>query len=109
MASMFALYHGANNLRSIAETAHAITTYLEAKLRECSYAIEAGARFDTIKLSVTESQMSQIQSLAKEERINLRYYNDSELGFSIDETVDSSILASLGRFLVLQWILGNRY
>ena len=113
MASMFALYHGANNLRSIAETAHAITTYLEAKLRECSYAIEAGARFDTIKLSVTESQMSQIQSLAKEERINLRYYNDTELGFSIDETVDSSILASLGRifgFTVDSWesVLGQK-
>ena len=81
MASMFALYHGANNLRSIAETAHAITTYLEAKLRECSYAIEAGACFDTIKLSDRIPNES-LQTLAKEERINLRYYNDSELGFS---------------------------
>jgi glycine dehydrogenase len=70
---------------------------LEAKLREASYAIDAGARFDTIKVSVSESEMKAIRSRASEERINLRYYSNTELGFSIDETVDYPILLSLGR------------
>jgi glycine dehydrogenase len=112
MASMFALYHGANNLRSIAETAHSINIYLEAKLRKAGYAIEAGARFDTIKISVSEEAMKAIQSRAAEERINLRYYSNTELGFSIDETVDANILKSLGQifgFNVDSWesILGQ--
>ena len=113
MASMFALYHGASNLRSIAETAHAIITYIEAKLKESSYVIDAGARFDTIKLSVSESEMKAIRLRAVEERINLRYYSDTELGFSIDETVDLQILSSLGKifgFNVDSWesVIGQK-
>ena len=106
MASMFALYHGANNLRSIAETAHVITTYLETKLRDGSYGIEERARFDTIKVSVSIEQMEAIRSRAVKERINLRYYSNTELGFSIDETVDIDIIKSLGRifdFSVDSW------
>jgi glycine dehydrogenase len=106
MASMYALYHGANNLRSIAETAHVITTYLETKLRDGSYGIEERARFDTIKVSVSIEQMEAIRSRAVKERMNLRYYSNTELGFSIDETVDIDIIKSLGRifdFSVDSW------
>ncbi|MAH40272.1 MAG: glycine dehydrogenase (aminomethyl-transferring), partial [Puniceicoccaceae bacterium] len=101
MASMYALYHGANNLRAMAESVHAITNYLARRLSESGYALfrrqSGDARFDTLRIELSPDCLVTLRQRALKEGINLRYYSDTELGFSIDETVDYPLLEALAR------------
>ncbi len=106
LASMYALYHGANNLRDMAEGVYAITMYLVDSLSNAGYEIIEGSRFDTLRIKCEKEEATLINLRAKAEKINLRQYNNSDIGFSIDETVDEKVLASLGRIFkinVLNW------
>lgn len=101
MASMYALYHGANNLRAMAESVHAITNYLARRLSESGYALvrrqASDARFDTLRIELSPDRLVTLRQRALKEGMNLRYYSDTELGFSIDETVDYPLLEALAR------------
>ena len=101
MASMYALYHGANNLRDMAESVHAITNYLARRLSDSGYNLvmrqAQGARFDTVRIQLSADRLITLRQRALEEGINFRYYSDTDLGFSIDETVDYPLLNALAR------------
>ena len=106
LASMYALYHGANNLKDMAETVYAITAYLVDSLSKAGYRIIEGTRFDTLRIKCGKKELISIIERAEAEKINLRHYSDSDIGFSIDETVDEIVLASLGRIFkidILNW------
>ena len=102
LASMYALYHGSKNLRDMAENVHSITMYLTEVLKKNSYEVNDGIRFDTIKVSCNKNDLLAIKKRAVSEKINLRYYSDTEVGFSIDETLDDKTINSLGRIFSLK-------
>ena len=104
IASMYALYHGPENIRAMAERIKAITDYLLNLIKDAEglkgtdgFVLEAGVRFDTIKISASKSYIESLKQKAESEKVNLRYYSNTEVGFSIDETVDAATVQSLGR------------
>ncbi|MBP0989479.1 MAG: hypothetical protein J6S92_14555 [Oscillospiraceae bacterium] len=90
MAGMYGVYHGAEGIRQIAEGIHAKATYLNEMLQAYGYALENAEFFDTLKISIQDSEVS-LQTLrekAEEKGINLYYAPEGWIGLSIDETVD---------------------
>ena len=90
MAGMYGVYHGAAGIRQIAEGIHSKATYLNEMLQAYGYAQENAEFFDTLKISLQDSEVS-LQTLrekAEEKGINLYYAPEGWIGLSIDETVD---------------------
>src|ERR1019366_5225403 len=51
MASMYAVYHGAEGLRGIARQVHLSTVALAGELKKLGYTVADGVYFDTLKLA----------------------------------------------------------
>ncbi len=85
MASMYAVYHGPEGLKHIANRTHARTAELKAKLTQGGIEIEDGAFFDTIVAKVP-GMADSILAVAVASEINLRRIDADHLGISFDET-----------------------
>ena len=99
MASMYAVYHGPQGLKAIAQSIHAKTTTLAAELKSAGFNIVNNAWFDTLTIE-THEKTGEIHAAAVALGLNFRHIDSNHLGFSIDETVEAEdmqvILASFG-------------
>jgi glycine dehydrogenase len=86
MAGMYAVYHGPDGLRRIAERVHASAMVLGAGLRQLGFEIGDEAFFDTVRVRLTKSRADQVIIRADERGINLRRHEDDSIGISLDET-----------------------
>jgi len=85
MASMYAVYHGPEGLRLIAERVHGLAVVLAAGLRQLGFEVAAEAYFDTILVRLTKSQSESILIRTNEAGINLRRHEDHSIGIALDE------------------------
>ncbi|MEI6818246.1 MAG: aminomethyl-transferring glycine dehydrogenase [Verrucomicrobiota bacterium] len=85
MASMYAVYHGPEGLKHIANRTHARTAALKTELVQGGIEIEDGAFFDTIVAKVP-GMADSILAVAVASEINLRRIDADHLGISFDET-----------------------
>ena len=85
MASMYAVYHGPEGLRKIAERVHGFAAILAMGLRQLGFEVGSEEFFDTLRVRVTKAQSEQILMRADELGINLRRYEDESLGIALDE------------------------
>jgi len=92
MASMYAVYHGAEGLKGIAQQVHLNAVCLADVLKKLGFTIDEAAFFDTIKVNGTDN--ATIKSLAEAAEINLRYA-DNYITISIDQTTDADDINSL--------------
>ncbi|EHK7402420.1 TPA: aminomethyl-transferring glycine dehydrogenase [Vibrio parahaemolyticus] len=84
MASFYAVYHGAEGLRTIARRTHHMTAILAAGLTKGGFELAHNSFFDTITINTGEkTQDLYTKALAAD--INLRKLN-GKLGISLDET-----------------------
>ena len=86
MAGMYAVYHGPEGLRRIAERVHGLAVVLAAGLRQLGFEVGSEEFFDTIRVRVTKTQSEQILVRADDQGINLRRHDDDSLGIALDET-----------------------
>jgi glycine dehydrogenase len=84
MASMYAVYHGPEGLKHIANRTHTLTAKLKAVLVAGGITIEDGAFFDTLVAKVSNAEA--IRTAAVAAGINLRRIDAEHLGISLDET-----------------------
>ncbi|WP_277592057.1 aminomethyl-transferring glycine dehydrogenase [Pseudomonas chlororaphis] len=94
IASFYAVYHGPEGLRRIAQRVHRLTCILAAGLERKGIERLNRQFFDTLTLEVGGSQTAIIES-AKAAQINLRILGRGHLGLSLDETCDESTVARL--------------
>ncbi|MCQ2334384.1 MAG: aminomethyl-transferring glycine dehydrogenase [Paludibacteraceae bacterium] len=99
MAGMYAVYHGADGIRAIAEKIHAKAVYLSEFLQAYGYQQENVQYFDTLKIRLPESiALDDFRALCDEYEINLYYAVDGSIGLSVDETTsveDMNLLLEL--------------
>lgn len=95
MASMYAVYHGPQGIRRIAEQIHLKTRVLEKGLRKLGYPLKNGSYFDTLWIEVGGEIRSRVISEARSRRINLRSFELNSIGVSLDETVSVKDLENL--------------
>ena len=98
MASMYAVYHGPQGLKRIAQRVHRLTATLAAGLRAIGYTLEADAFFDTLTVA-TGARTANLHIAAQAHGINLRQIDaggeNSRLGISLDETVTRADVVAL--------------
>ena len=85
MAALYAVYHGAEGLKTIAERVHRLTTILAAGLKQLGYTLQHESYFDTLMVLVGSKQLTLYQ-YASQRGVNLRVINGNALGISLDET-----------------------
>ena len=87
MASFYAVYHGPDGLRAIAERIHAYAGFLSNELFRLGYSLINENFFDTLKIRLPQTaSMTILKETALECKVNLRYFNDGAIGISLDET-----------------------
>jgi len=104
MASMYAVYHGPEGLKEIAERVHGATRVLAEGLRRLGHDPGDGAFFDTLKVRLGHGSAAEIHAAAEAEGINLRRDDDRDpeaVGIALDETVGREDLADLFEIFAL--------
>ncbi|HWV58829.1 MAG TPA: aminomethyl-transferring glycine dehydrogenase [Longimicrobiales bacterium] len=86
VAGMYAVYHGPDGLRAIAERVHALAALLAHGLRQLGHDIVHERFFDTIRVRVAPAAQAEILDAARAAGMNLRPYDDGSIGIALDET-----------------------
>jgi glycine dehydrogenase len=95
MASMYAVYHGPAGLKAIAENIHQLTSILAAGLKRLGYSISSEHFFDTLKVELGTHSLDAILEACQAHNINLRVFDASAVGISLDETTTVEDLQDL--------------
>ena len=95
MATFYAMYHGPQGLRRIAERIHRLTAIFVAGMKELNFSAESGQFFDTVSFAVGDEQQAIIDR-ALAAGINLRL-TQGRLGVSLDETTSANDVETLWR------------
>lgn len=91
VASMYAVYHGPDGLKAIAQTAHGHAKTLAASLKASGLDVLHTSFFDTVTVSVP-GKAAGIVAAAEATGINLRSIDADTVGFSTDETTTPAIV-----------------
>ena len=84
MASMYAVFHGPEGLKAIAQRIHRKTVRLVKGLEALGFAVEPGEFFDTVTVEVGALQ-GVILKAAVAAGVNLRRVGTTRIGISLDE------------------------
>ena len=93
MAGFYAMYHGADGVRRIAERVQFLTGVLHATLSNAGHQVLNSTFFDTITIR-TEDQALLAQK-ARENGYNLRVDVQGQVGISLDETTQLSDIETI--------------
>jgi glycine dehydrogenase len=85
MAGMYAVYHGPQGLRRIAQRVHALTRALATGLERLGHSVGGERFFDTIRLTPNGLPVTSVLSAARTAGYNLRDFGDGSIGISLDE------------------------
>lgn len=97
MAGFYAVYHGPDGLKEIAKRIHSLTNCLNKQLTKLGYVQKNELFFDTLRLQLPENVSTQkLQTIAMSKKANLRYFDNGDVGVSIDE---ATTLADINHLL----------
>ena len=94
IASMYAVYHGPEGLRAIAQQIHHRAATLATALTQAGFSLGAEAYFDTVRVTVGDRQAA-ILARAAAQHINLRTLDAETLIVALDETTTEQDLLDL--------------
>ncbi len=105
MASMYAVYHGPEGLKKIAQRIHNLTRVLATGLEKLGYKVGQASRlpspeatsredgqarrlpyFDTLQIHLGTKLSADILKIAEAHHMNFRVFDEHTLGISLDET-----------------------
>ena len=86
MAGFYAVYHGAEGIRISPNVFHSIANWLNKQLLRLGYIERNSLFFDTLRLGLPDHVSAQkLRTIALSKEVNLRYFENGDVGFSIDE------------------------
>ncbi len=94
LASMYAVYHGPDGIKRIANKIHRMTLILSDALKKIGVEVITDQFFDTISVHV-RGQAQRIAAKAREQRINLRVIDSDHIGITFDETTKRKDMMAL--------------
>ncbi len=87
MAGMYAVYHGQEGLKNIAEQINKTAGTVAERLVELGYKQNNKNFFDTLSIGLPDNvSVSVIQKIAADKEVNLNYIDNKTIGISINET-----------------------
>ena len=92
MAGMYSIYHGPIGIKAIANRIHEKTKILANSLKSSGYKIVYEQFFDTIRISLRNNSVNEIVKAAESNNLNFRYFDNGDVGISLDETTSQGDL-----------------
>lgn len=96
IASMYAVYHGPDGIKAIAQSVHRKAVRLAKGLESLGYTVEPDVFFDTITIDVGALQ-GVILNAAVANGVNLRKIGKTRIGISVDEKTRSETIEAVWR------------
>lgn len=96
MASMYAVFHGPEGLKAIAQRIHRKTVRLAKGLEAAGFKVDPQSFFDTITVDVGPLQAAVMKS-ALDEGVNLRAVGESRVGIALDEATRPETVEAVWR------------
>ena len=94
VSSFYAVYHGPDGLKAIAETVHNNTRALAATLKIVGRELVSDSFFDTLTVRVP-GKAAKVIAAAEARGINLRLIDADTVGVSVDETTTPEVLSAV--------------
>ncbi len=89
MSGFFGVYHGPEGISQIARRIHNIAAFLAVEIEKLGYRQLNTHYFDTIRFALPKHvKHEDIEWLSLELEMNFRYFENGEVGISIDETTN---------------------
>ena len=95
MSAFYAMWHGADGLKGIANRIHAQADSLVQALQSTDHKVLTKNFFDTVLIEVKDAAL--IHRTARALRINLREVSANVVGISFDETITAEHLVRIGQ------------
>ena len=95
MAGMYAVYHGPEGLKAIANRIRKFTDILDFTLKEFGFDQLNKNYFDTLLVEVEKSKVDRMKEESLKRKINLRYIDDNKIGISINEATEERDIREL--------------
>jgi glycine dehydrogenase len=103
MSAMYAVYHGPQGLKVIAQRIMAMTALLREKIQELGFNVpvrsntsDQGVLFDTVTVELSDSSAAEaLLASAKSSKIFFRLVDSNKIALSLDETVGRDELHSI--------------
>lgn len=96
MASFYAVFHGPEGLKAIAQRIHRKTVRLAKGLEEAGFKVDPKSFFDTITVDVGPLQSAVMKS-AVDEGVNLRRVGETRVGITLDESTRTGVIERVWR------------
>ncbi|MDX2483788.1 MAG: aminomethyl-transferring glycine dehydrogenase [Pseudodonghicola sp.] len=96
MASMYAVFHGPEGLRAIAQRIHRKTARLARGLEAAGFKVVPAQFFDTITVDVGLLQRGVLQAAVRE-GVNLRRVGEAKVGITLDEQTRPDTIEAVWR------------
>jgi glycine dehydrogenase len=87
MAGMYAVYHGPDGVRAIAQRIHNLAGILAEGLRRLGHEVVYAHFFDTVRVKPAGMTSAHVMEAALDREINLRDFGDGTVGIALDEGV----------------------
>lgn len=95
MAAMYAVYHGPNGLREIANRVHTMSRVLGQGLTQLGFKLSSPTFFDTISVDVGKGRANDAMKATLARGYNIRKIDENTVGISLDETATDADLNAL--------------
>lgn len=99
MAGFYAVYHGPDGIKEIANHVHAVAFWLAEQLTKLGYKLQNENFFDTLRIQLPDNvTIQEVRTIALSKEINLRYFDNGDVGISVDETTtqaDATLILNL--------------
>ena len=102
MAAMYAVYHGPEGLKSIAQRIHLLTCAFRDGLKRLGYDAGPEIVFDTVRVRCDAPKATELLDTARGRAINLRRLSETAIGVSLNETTTVEDLLDLFSVFALQ-------
>ncbi len=94
IAGLYAVYHGPDGLRRIAERIHRLASMFAAGARAGGLTVVGETWFDTVAVRL-EGRAAEVVAAGHQAGLNLRLIDDDTVGASFDETCGAATVAAL--------------
>ena len=99
MAGFYAVYHGPDGIKEIANHVHAVAFWLAEQLTKLGYKLQNENFFNTLRIQLPDNvTIQEVRTIALSKEINLRYFDNGDVGISVDETTtqaDATLILNL--------------
>lgn len=94
MAAMYAVYHGPDGLKNIAQIIRLHTSQIKNALSDLGFKVVNSSYFDTLTIHIDKQNLELFKNIAEKHETNF-FYRDGSVSMSVGEEIDSEDIVAI--------------